>query len=47
MGRVPDRHARDARWVEPRLAGEVAFTDMSVRGGGRAQECPGLWGVVQ
>jgi bifunctional non-homologous end joining protein LigD len=24
---VPDRHARGAQWVEPRLAGEVAFTE--------------------
>jgi bifunctional non-homologous end joining protein LigD len=24
---VPAQHARDARWVEPRLAGEVAFTE--------------------
>ena len=24
---VPRAHARDARWVEPRLVGEVAFTE--------------------
>jgi bifunctional non-homologous end joining protein LigD len=24
---VPAQHARDARWVEPRLVGEVAFTE--------------------
>jgi bifunctional non-homologous end joining protein LigD len=27
---VPARPARDARWVEPRLMGEVAFTEWTV-----------------
>jgi len=39
---VPPRYARGAHWVEPRLVGEVAFTQWSADGSMRHPSWRGL-----